>query len=136
MKKLMSACCVFLFLSFTAFAQTAEVSKTAAKTEKTTCKPVPPEVCAAKLGISLEEYQKRNKNCKTSASASVETTALPIVRVANSASCTKANKKCCASLEECAKKMGMSVEECKAKCGSKVAIKDEKASAEIAESQQ
>jgi len=136
MKKLISACCVFLFLSFTAFAQSAEVSKTAVKTEKTTCKPVPPEVCAAKLGISLEEYQKRNKNCKASASASATTVALPIIRVANTSAAAKSNKSCCTSLEACAKKMGMSVEECKAKCGSKVAIKDEKSSAEIAASQQ
>lgn len=136
MKKMISLCCVFLFLSFTAFAQSAEVSKTAAKTEKTSCKPVPPEVCAAKMGISLEDYLKRNKQCKTTSTASAENSALPIIRVANTSASTKANKKSCGSIEECAKKMGMSVEECKAKCGSKVALADEKVSAEIAESRQ
>ena len=135
MQKLISACCVFLFLSFTAFAQTAEVSKTAAKADKTSCQPVPPEVCAAKMGISLEEYLKKSKQCKSTASASAENSVLPIVRVANTSSCKKSDKKCCSSLEECAKKMGMSVEECKAKCGSKMALKDEKISEAIAESQ-
>ncbi|MEL6256834.1 MAG: hypothetical protein AAFR87_32860 [Bacteroidota bacterium] len=135
MKKLIGACCVFLFLSFTAFAQSADESKVASKANTTTCQPAPPEVCAAKMGISLGEYLKKNKDCNASSTASAENNSLPIVRVANTSSCTKANQKCCGSLEACAKKMGMSVEECKAKCGSKVALKDEKLSTEIADAQ-
>ena len=133
MKKIISLSCVFLFLSFTALAQSAEVSKTALEKTEKACKPKSAEACAAKLGISLEEYMERGKTCKKASTASVENTAFPIVKVANKSVEAKTAKKCCTSLEACAKKMGMTVEECKAKCGTKTALKADKPESAIAE---
>ena len=120
MKKIIGFSCVFLFMGFIAFGQNA-VQTTALTTNQTkTCKPIPPEECAAKMGISLEEYLKLPKKCNAATASSTQDSPFWIVKVSDAKT---AQRTSCSSVKECARKLGISVEECKALCKSSTACK-------------
>lgn len=117
MKKIISLTCFLFCLSFVSLAQNAQKTSNLKQDKTSTCKPVPPEECAAKMGITIAEYLALpKKNCAKGSTAALNkntSSTLPIVAVSN---VKKTEKKCGGTIEECAKKMGMTVEECKAKC--------------------
>lgn len=120
MKKIICLTSLLLCLGFLSLAQNAQKTATLEEGKTKTCKPLSPEECAAKMGITVAEYLALpKKNCSKATTASLsknDATSLPVVAVKNTSS---SEKKCCASMEACAKKMGMTVEECKAKCPDK-----------------
>ena len=115
MKKIIGFSCVFLFMGFIAFGQNAIQTAKLTTAETKTCKPLPPEECAAKMGISLEEYLKLPKKCNAATASNTQDSPFWIVKASDTKTAQSTN---CSSIEECAKKLGISVEECKALCKS------------------
>ena len=130
MKKIIGFSCLFLFMGFVAFGQSTVQTKALTASTTTSCKPMSAEACAAKMGISLEEYLKLPKKCGTTASAeNAQTPSFQIIAVSD---VKTSQNNCCGSVEECAKMLGVSVEECKSLCKGSSACNASSTKAEVA----